>query len=133
MTWARTCESTTPRPTDPVPLLATGSVRQIAREFEINAANSARKNLRNLMDNAAGAPGIPIGDAFYAANLQHQTNPEEIILDETLVETPELVEEDSPSREVLSKIEAVRRHVKEGATPKQPDPKKIKANQKEEN
>ena len=81
------------------------------------------------MDNAAGAPGIPIEDALYVANLLHQANPEEISLDKTLADTPELVEEDSPSREVLSKIAAVRNHIKEGATPRQPDPKKIKANQ----
>ena len=68
----------------------------------------ARKDLRNLMDNAAGAPGIPHGDALYTADLQQHANPEEISLEVTLAETPDLEDEDSPSRAVLAKLEVVR-------------------------
>ena len=53
-----------------------GSVRQMARDFKRNAANSARKDLRNLMDNVAGAPGIPQDDALFTENIQNQANPE---------------------------------------------------------
>ena len=62
----------------------------MARDFERNAANSARKDLRNLMDNVAGAPGIPQDDALFTVNLQNQANPEEVSLEASLAETPDL-------------------------------------------
>ena len=71
------------------------------------------------MDNAAGAPGIPHGDALYTADLQIHANPEEVSLEVTLAETPDQENKDSPSSAVLDKLETVRNHVKEGSTPQQ--------------
>ena len=86
----------------------------MARDFERNT-NSARRNLRDIMDNSGEVPGIHPEDPLYAMHLQPQENRGAVSLDESLVETPAQEEEDSPHRAVMDKLEDIRSQVKEGS------------------
>ena len=97
----------------------------MARDFEKNT-NSARKNLRDLMDSAAEVPGIHPEDPLFTMRLQPQDNTGEVSLEETLAETPALEDDDSPKRVVMEKLEDIRNHVKEGSSLQQPVAKKPK-------
>ena len=85
----------------------------MSREFERNTG-SARRNLRDIMDNSGEVPGIHPEDPLYAMHLQPQENRGAASLDESLADTPAQEEEDSPQRAALDKLEDIRSQVKEG-------------------
>ena len=89
------------------------SVREMARNFE-RGNNSARRNLRGIMDNGE-VPGIHPEDPLYTALLQQQESRGAVSLEETLEETPAQEGEDSPDRLVRERLEDIRTQVKDGS------------------
>merc|ERR1712074_262516 len=84
------------------------TVREMARNLE----NSARRNLRDILDNGE-VPGINPEVPLYNSLLQE--NREAASLEETLEETPAQAEEDSPERIVRERLEGLRAQGKEGS------------------